>query len=394
MKRPKKLLLLLFTVVSLLLPGCDNRTPVGGVNSGDWSSEITFPRLRFTPADQLEIIVWHDYIPQEIFDLFYKKYGVKIVPTFIESNQEAFNLLQQNPGKHDIIIVSDYMVTQMIRGRHLHKLNHDNIKNIRFLNEDVLRTPYDRGLIYTIPLFRACVGITFNMHYIPGIPRTWDFVVKNIKNDYLNFRTGIRKEKRIALGLALIFLGYSPNTTNPEEITRARDLLIEVISKHGTALVGAESRDKMINNALLLGLNWNGNAAYALTKNPNIRFLLPEGKVLISYDNITINARSKHIRTAEFFVNYLLIPEVSAKMTNFNYFANTNIASLPFIRPIIRNGPGFLFPSEAHRLLIKDLGEKNNLYTDAWAMVLQAKPSKALIKLPLPERGIYMGAHE
>jgi len=395
MRRAQKLLVLLVTVISLILLGCDNRTPVGGVDSRDWSDKIKLAGLPISPDDeQLEIIIWHDYIPQEIFDLFYKTYGVKVTPTFIENNQEALDLLQKKPNKYDIVVVNDYMVTRLIRDGYLQKLNHENIKNIHFLSEDVLRTQYDRGLIYTVPLFRACVGITFNMRYVPGIPRTWDFVVKNIKNDYLNFRTGIRKEKRIALGIALIFLGYSPNTTNPEEITRARDLLIDVINNHGTELVGAESRDKIIKNELLLGLNWNGNAAYALDKNPNIRFLLPEGKVLVAYDNITINARSRHIQLAEFFINYLLIPEVSAKMTNFNYFANTNVASLPFIRSIIRNGPGFLFPDEANRLLIKDLGEKNQLYTDAWAMVLQAKPSEALIKLPLPKMGIYMGATE
>jgi spermidine/putrescine-binding protein len=156
--------------------------------------------------------------------------------------------------------------------------------------------------------------------------------------------------------------------------------------------MGEENSDKeLINGDILLGVVWNGTAANALNHNSNIRFLLPEGKVMVTIDNAVISARSKSIRTAELFLNYLLQPQVMAQMTNYNYFPNSMSSSLPQVKRSIRTGPGFLFPEEEDRLFLKDLGEATKLYEEAWAQVLQTKAPETLVKLPLPKGGFFRG---
>ena len=385
-------LLIVIALAVAGLIGCNNRTPVGEDDGADWARQIKLPKAEFTPDPELTIVTWRDYLPQEVLDLFTRTYGTRIVPTLIKNNEEMFDLLEKDPDRYDLLTPSDYMVTRMIKGGLLHRLGQQNLPNLANLDEDVRRLEYDRGLRYCVPLFRTSLGIAFNIKYIGGIPRNWEFLVQQVRNDYLAYRAGITKEMRFAMGIALMLHGYSPNTTNPAEIIEARDLLVDAVQRYGFVLMGDANDDEgLISNDILLGVNWNGTAAAALHQNPDIRFLLPEGQVLVTIDNAVISARSKRTRTAELFANYLLIPQVAAKMTNYNYFSNSITASLPFVKRVIRNGPGFLFPEEENRLFLQDLGPSVKLYEEAWAMVLQTKIPDTLVKLPLPKGGFFKG---
>ncbi len=391
MKRSWSILLILMAMAIIGLTRCDNRTPVGEVDATDWTKYIKLPAPDFTPDEQLEIVTWERNIPQEVYDLFTQTYGTKIVPTILHSNEEMYELLQKNPDKYDLLTPSDYMVTRMIKDGLLHRLDKANLPNMENLEEDLRRMQYDRGLLFSVPLFRTSLGIAFNINYVGGIPREAKYILDQLGNDYITYRAGITKEMRFAMGISLMLLGYSPNTTNPAEITAARDLLIGFVENNGFALMGDEGEESLVGNDILLGVVWNGTAASALRRNMNIRFLLPEGGILVAIDSAVISARSRRTRTAELFANYMLVPHVMARMTNHNHSRNSISSSLNFVDRIIRNGPGFLFPEEEDRLFLKDLGENIRLYEDAWALVLQAKPSENLVKLPLPKGGFFRG---
>lgn len=391
MKPPRSILLVLMAMAVIGLGACENRTPVGETDTTQWAKFLKPPKADFTPDEQLEVVTWEGTIPQEVYDFFTRTYGTKIVPTRVYTNEELFDLLQENPEKYDVLTPSDYMVAKMIASGLLHRLNHDNLPNMETIDEDLGRVQYDRGLLYCVPLFRSTIGIAFNVDYVSGIPRRGKFIINQLSNAYLIHRVGVTKEMRFAMGLSLMLLGYSPNTVNPDEIDKARDRLIDFVQNKGVALMGKEGEESLVNNEILLGVVWNGIAAAAWHRNFDIRFILPEGPTLVAIDNAVISVKSKRTRTAELFVNYLLIPQVMAKMTNYNYNLNSISASLAFVDRNVHNSPGFLFPDEENRIFLRDLGENSKLYEDAWAQVLRAKPPDSLVKLPLPKGGFFKG---
>lgn len=386
------ILVILMIMTMKILTVYEGKHRIGISDSADWAEDIILPAASFSPDKQLMVVTWGNYLPQEVFDLFTEKYGTEIVTTEVTSNEEMLELLEKFPGKYDVLTPSDYMVTKMINEGLLRRLDHDKFSNIGRLDEDVRRAEYDRGLRFCVPLFRTSLGIGVNIKYVTGIPRDLEFIVEQIQNDYLAYRTGIVKEMRFAMGIALMYLGYSPNTINPAEIIEARDVLIRMVEKYGLILMGELNDDEaLVSNDVLLSIVWNGTAAIALHENSEIRFLLPEGEVLVAIDSAVVSVKSKRVSTAELFINYMLIPEVAARMSNYNSNPNCVTASMPFVKRIIRNGPGFLFPIEENRRYLMDLGEKNTLYEDAWAKVLEAKTPDTLIKLPLPKGGLFQG---
>jgi spermidine/putrescine-binding protein len=122
----------------------------------------------------------------------------------------------------------------------------------------------------------------------------------------------------------------------------------------------------------MLAVDWSGSAASAFQANPAIRFVLPEGPKYLSIDSFVIPLNSKNRYTAEFFINFLLIPEVSAGLTNYSYYANSNKSSNPFVMREILLGPAYIEPPTNSRMFFADLGDLEDDFEIAWSKVKNA----------------------
>ncbi|PLX70431.1 MAG: hypothetical protein C0602_06360 [Denitrovibrio sp.] len=375
-----------------IITGCD-RTDLRKAEEKQWDSGITFHNPSFKPAESLNIITWNEYIPDEVFDKFTEAYGTKIDVTYIHSNEEMYRLLKKNPEKYDLIMPSDYMLVKLKDESMLQKINLDNIPNAVYLDESIRRMKQDFGLKYSVPLFYSSIGIGFNIKYIPGFPRSWAFISNLAKNDYLNYRISLRKDMRVALGVALMSMGFSPNTVNPAEIEAAKNTLIDSIENTGLQLIDNAITKKIVNKEVLLGVIWNGTASEALKQNTNIRFIYPEGDVITTYESGVIPVHSKNLQTGELLLNFLLNDRVIGHISNYNFFSNSNPNSAQYIDIQIKNGPGYIIPEEEFRVYIEDVGENIKLYNAAWEEILAAKPNENLVSLPLPKHGLFQGTN-
>jgi len=383
--------IILFILLALLA-GC-SKTDLRTIEDDNWSATIQFHKPKFKPADSLEVMTWDDYIPPEVFKKFTEVYGTKLNVTIIQSNEELYSLLKQDPEKYDLIMPGDYLVSKLIKAGMLYKLDLDKIPNSTGLDESIRRLNADLGIKYTIPLFFSSIGIAFNIKYIAGLPRNWDFIMEQARNAYLNYRLFIRKEMRIGMGVALMSQGFSPNSVNPEEIEQAKMVLINLVKHYGLKFVGEATGDALKDSDALLGVVWNGTASYALGFNHNIRFLFPEGSIISTYESGAIPIGSKNKETAELLLNYLITPEVMGRTSNFNYFSNSNPSSMTFVKTLIKNSPGFMMPPEENRVYIQELGDSLKLYEKAWEEIQATKPDADVVFLPLPKNGLFGSAN-
>ncbi len=91
----------------------------------------------------------------------------------------------------------------------------------------------------------------------------------------------------------------------------------------------------------------------------------------------SIPANSTQKYTAEVFINFLLRPDINARIANENRYATPNEAALPLIDSAIRNDPVVFPPNQAMLnaelvLPLSPAGEKR--YADLWARFMDGKP--------------------
>jgi spermidine/putrescine-binding protein len=127
-------------------------------------------------------------------------------------------------------------------------------------------------------------------------------------------------------------------------------------------------------NDITLALAWSGDAAAARRQNKSIRFNLPARMKLVKVECMAVTAEARHQATAEFFLNYLLLPQVSAELTNYSLYANTNEASRRHIHRDILNGPAYLQAAVTARTYLRYLGEADAEFDRAWASVKANAP--------------------
>ena len=173
-------------------------------------------------ANVLNVYNWGEYIDTDLIRQFEKETGIDVVYNTFDSNENLYSRIQTT--SYDVIIPSDYMVSRFIEEDMLQPINFDHIPNMALIDEQYTHLAFDPEQKYSIPYTWGVVGIVYNTKYVDESDiGSWDL----LWNPKYKNQTAMFNNSRDALGLALMYLGYSLNTTNKAELREAADLIIQ-----------------------------------------------------------------------------------------------------------------------------------------------------------------------
>ena len=162
-------------------------------------------------------------IDNKSLKLFEEKYGIKVNQETFDDMEQMYTKVSSGGIKYDVVLVSDNLMQRMIKEKLLAKLDKDNIPNIKQMDSVYMNLEMDPGNVYSVPFMFGTVGIIYNTDYVKEKVDSWDILWdKKYKGEIFMFDT-----YRDTMGAALKRLGYSMNTTNPDEINAAKKSLIE-----------------------------------------------------------------------------------------------------------------------------------------------------------------------
>ncbi|HSH04899.1 MAG TPA: spermidine/putrescine ABC transporter substrate-binding protein [Anaerolineae bacterium] len=348
------------TFLSLTLIACGSNTTM--------TNPTATPEPTATPNRLLNIYNYDTYIDPQILTDFEGIHGVTINYEIYDSNDELYAELVANPGKYDIIVPSDYMVATMRQEDLLLRLDKTQIPNIINIAPQFTNRSYDPRNQHCIPYQWGTMAIGYNVKTIGREISSWqDFFAPELAG-----RIALIDEGRSMLGMTLIALGYSPNTTAEEEIKIARDFLIE-LAPNIIDYAPDTGQDMLLSGEADAVVEWNGDILQIMEDNPDIRYLIPDEGTIIWTDNACIPATAPNPEMAHAFLNHLLDAKVGAQLSEFISYASPNQASLALLDSETRQNSALYPPSEIREKLfyIIDLEQNNRLYDDAWAEVLE-----------------------
>ncbi|MEG4498028.1 spermidine/putrescine ABC transporter substrate-binding protein [Microcoleus sp. F10-C6] len=316
----------------------------------------------------LSIYNYASYIAPEAIAQFEKENNVKIqYDTFENSDALYAKLKQGNPG-YDLIFPADYMVKIMIAENIIEPLNLNNIPNQKNLEPKFINQAFDPGNKYSLPYQWGTMGIGYNVKTIQGDINSWAAMF----DPKYTGKVAWQDDARYTFAGVLMYLGFDPNTTNPEEINKARDLLIK--SKNIIAAFVPDTGQNLLDQGEVnLTMEWSGDIFQVMTENPNIRYAIPKEGTIIFSDNMAIPKGAPQKELAEKFINFILQPEVGAQISNFIHFGSPNKAAIDrgLIDPKDLNNPQIYPPAEVFgkMKLLEDVGKATALYDRAWTEV-------------------------
>jgi spermidine/putrescine transport system substrate-binding protein len=291
----------------------------------------------------LNIYVWGGEVPDDVIQSFQDETGIKVNYSTYDNNETLYAKITAvgNPG-YDIIEPSSYYVQRMRVAGVLQPLDKSKLINWHYLNPELLNKSYDPGQQYSIPHLWGITGIFVNdKFYDPKSITSW----KDLWNPKYKDRLLMLNDLREVFSMSLLTLGNNPNTSDAQQIKTAY-LLLKQLSPNVKLYIDDTVISIITDEDATIGMAWNGDAYKAMQDNPHIHFIFPsEGYVLWS-DNFAIAKGAPHLDNAYRFLNYIMRPDISAKITMEEGYPTANLAAEALLPPALRNNP-VIYPSNA-----------------------------------------------
>lgn len=175
----------------------------------------------------------------------------------------------------------------------------------------------------------------------------------------------------------LNYLGYDPNTEDPEALQAAEDRMMEIrpfIRKfHSSQYI-----EDLANGDICVAWGFSGDVIQAQARaieagnGVDIAYAIPEEGTIVWFDMLAIPADAPNPEAAHAFIDFVLRPEVMADITNYVAYGNAVPASLEFVDEEIRTDPTIFPPDEVQaRLFANALVSPrfDRLRTRSWTRV-------------------------
>lgn len=320
-------------------------------------------------SQKLNLFIWSEYIDPAVVADFEKRFDCKVTMDFYEDESAMMAKLQGGgAAQYDVIVPPDHSVPALIKLKLIAPLAHENVPNLRHVEERFASPWYDPGNRFTVPYQWGTVGIYMRRPAGKPIEQSWGlfFDPKLQPGQFV-----LIDSMRDALGCALRYKGHSFNSTSGTELAEARDLLVAA-KKRARGFEGAVGgKNKVLSKEVVAAIAFSGDAVRGMKEDTNTVYFIPKEGSQIWIDNLAICSRAPHRAVAEKFLNFVLDPEVGAKLADFNQYATPNKAAKQHVNPDnLKNTAIYPDPETMARLeFLRDLGKSARLYDEMWTQV-------------------------
>jgi spermidine/putrescine transport system substrate-binding protein len=316
-------------------------------------------------ADQttLRVYTWADYLDPELAERFEKEAGCKLSLDTFDSNEAMHAKLSAGAGGYDVLVPTSYMVKTLIREGRLQKLDHAKLTNIKNVDADYLKHALDPGMTYSVPYMLAPTCIAWLASKVSNPVASYTM----FDREDLKGRITLLDDMREVLGAALLSLGFSLNSTAPEQLSKARDVVIRW-KKNIAKFDNEQYKSGIASGEFHLVQGYAGDLLQVADENEDIVVKIPAEGTAFSCDDLCIPNDAKQVELAHRFIDFLTTPDVAAQNMEYIAYRAPNVAAYKLLSEDFR-GNEVLFPDAAlfaKLQPIDDLGDALALWSKTW----------------------------
>jgi spermidine/putrescine transport system substrate-binding protein len=360
MKRALSLALALMMLLALCACGTGSTTaatatPAGTTASGT-ASGIT--------STELNIFMWGDYISDTLISNFEKQYNCTVNLSYMSDNADSINKLTAGAGdEYDLIMTCDAYMQSLIAGGYLEQLDLSKIPNSSNIN-----TAYwsEENQPYCVPYLMNYIYVVYNTKTCPKEITCYNDLIDPAMKGQIGSIDGARN----LFPIALVALGYDPNSTDPDQIKQAYDWLVKY---NANVVAYGDTQENIVNGTISCMLTYDGNAAWAMDQmGANTTLKIADFKtdpVQLGFDLYVMPKGAQHQDLAYAFLNYICDPQVMAQNLVDYPYSCPNDAAVALAPDSYRNDPAFNFNYKTNIFFQKDVGDALSIYDQYYQML-------------------------
>jgi spermidine/putrescine transport system substrate-binding protein len=316
-------------------------------------------------AGKLNLYNWGNYTNPALIEKFEKAYDVEVTITDYDSNSTALAKVQAGGHGFDLVVPSANYVKIFIEEGLALETRPDQMENFKHVAAQWADPSWDPGRHYSVPWQWGSVGMVVDSEVYGGDINTSSIVFD--PPEELVGKINMAPEMGDIMGLALMYVGSEPCTSDKEALKKARDVLVAAKPKWLSMDYGLV--EKMPRGDFAASAYWNGAAFRARLAKPSIHFGYPKEGFPLWMDSVLVLKDAENVENAKLFQNFIMAPENAALISEFARYANGIDGSEEFMPEDMKTAPEIIIPDE-----YKDAGvflpacpqEVNDIYTAIW----------------------------
>jgi len=253
----------------------------------------------------------------------------------------------------------------MINEGLLEKLDLSKIPNFKNIDPLVLsKTTYDPNHEYSVPYMMGTTGLIVNKKYLKDYEKSWSIYERTD----LKGKMTLLDDMREVFGAALKYLGYSVNTTNPDEIEQAKQVILKwkenIVKFDATTYAQG-----VVNGEFWVVHGYPENVFQLIPEEEleNFEFFVPKEGGTLWIDNMVILKDAKNKDLAYKFINFILRPEIAAQISDYLMIPSpiTEAQKYKEVEPL------YTLDELGNCEIIDYIGEHIDLYNKAWEEIIK-----------------------
>lgn len=340
-------------------------------------------------AGTVHIYNWSDYIGKTTLEDFQKATGIKPVYDVFDSNETLEGKLLAGHTGYDVVVPSNHFLGKQIKAGAFQKLDREQLPNWKNLDPELLKRleSNDPGNQYAVPYLWGTNGIGYNVDKVKaalGVDTidSWAvlFEPENMKK-LSKCGVAFLDSPDEMMPAVLNYLGLDPNSTKDDDYKKAEAKLLKV-RPYITYFHSSKYISDLANGNICVAAGFSGDIFQAKSraeeagKGVNIAYSIPKEGGNLWFDMLAIPADASNVKEAHAFINYLLQPDVIAKVSDEVGYANPNPAADADMDQDIRHDESVYPPAEVQAKLFvnHELPPKiQRLMTRSWTKIKSGK---------------------
>jgi spermidine/putrescine transport system substrate-binding protein len=334
---------------------------------------VTFlPRFSLAAEEKkLNLYNWDTYIGTNTLADFQSATGIETKLDLFADNDELFAKLKGgNPG-YDVIVPTNDYLERMIKANMVVPLDHAKIPNMANIDKPFQDAAFDPGRKHSIPYMWGTLGIGYRKSKADGAVDSWKIL---LDSDKYAGRISLLGDAQNCIGIALKYLGYSYNATDPAQFKKAEDLLIAQ-KKNIKVFADDNGQDLLASGEVDACMEWNGDIVQVMAEDKDLDYVVPTEGSLLWQDTMAIPVGAPHPENAHAFLNYVLDAQAGKHIAETIQYATANAAAKALMDDTYKSNPAIFPPAE---IIAKCepglyLGEEiNKIRDEVWTRVQAA----------------------
>ena len=303
--------------------------------------------------DTVRVLNWPDYIEPSVLQDFEKETKIRVVYDIFSSNDDLQTKLRSGGTPYDVVFPTANAVPAMAAKGLLGKLDKASLKNLGNIDPRVDATlrAWDKDGAYSLPYMWYTVGIAWNpkltARAYPG--RDMDSLTNvfdpEVAKRFQSCGIGVVDSASDVVPLAAMAGGQ--RKWDGKASTAAAAQVLDRLAGIVKVIPTDQYIDALATGKICVAIGFSGDAVQAQAKARGaVEYRVPADGGLLAIDAMAVPANAKNKREAHLLIDYLMRPQVIAKISNTVGYANANSKAGEFMSDSVKSNPAVV-PSTA-----------------------------------------------